>query len=313
MAKRYKNRVVYAKIESTKGTDSVPTGAEAMLTSNFVWDEPYAGDRVSRDLDGPGLGLQEEINVNPHTKFSFEVEIAGAGGAGDVPAYGPLLRACGFAQTIDAGVDVQYDPVSDFADSVTIWVVIDGDLQKCTGCVGSWALTMTKGIPHIRFTITSNYAKPINDASPLTPDFSSFVAPLPVTKVNTTFSLDSYSAVLLSLTMDAGIPTLPRNVPNLEEVLQTDRGVTGQIVIQAPKVSTKDVFADLLHSHSGINTGVMAVAHGTSAGNIFEIDCPVVQLSNIQEGNDSGIQIYTCTARFIPTSSGDDEVKFTVK
>ncbi len=313
MAKRYRNRVVYAKIEVTKGTDSVPTGTNAILTTNFQWSEPYAGDRISRDLDGAGLGLQEEININPHVKFSFEVEAAGAGAAGDAPAYGALLRACGFTQTIDAGIDVEYDPNSDFTDAVSVYVVIDGDLQKITGCVGSWGFNGARGIPKLVFNMVGNYAKPINDGTPLTPDFTAFEPPLPMTRANTTFTIDGYAAVLLSITMDAGIPILPRNVPNLEEVLQTDRGVTGSIVIQAPKVSQKDVFADLLHSHVGINSGALVLVHGTVAGNIFQINAPAVQLSGVQENNDSGIQTYTCSARFVPTSSGDDEVKLTVK
>lgn len=311
MAKRYRKRTIYAKIEVTKGTDPTPAGTDAVLTKNFVWNDPYAGERVSRDLDNAGLGVQEEINTNPNVNFSFDVELAGGGAAGTAVPYAALLRAVGFAETVNAGTSVEYDLVSDFTDSVTIYVVIDGDLQKVTGCVGGWGLVMERGIPAIRFNMTGNYATPVNDASPLTPDVSAYQVPVAVTKANTQFTLDGYSGVLLSLNVDSGIQILPRNVPNLQEVLQTDRGVTGTIVIQAPKVSEKDVFTDLLESHSGINTGALQVIHGTAAGNIATIDAPKVQLSSLSENNDNGIQTYTMNARFIPSASGDDEFKFT--
>jgi hypothetical protein len=83
-------------------------------------------------------------------------------------------------------------------------------------------------------------------------------------------------------------------------------------VFDAPNISDKDIFSDLVESHSGINTGVVALVHGTTAGNIVEFDAPVVQLSSVSEDDQSGIDTYTASARFIP-STGDDEVKFTFK
>jgi hypothetical protein len=109
------------------------------------------------------------------------------------------------------------------------------------------------------------------------------------------------------------INIFPRNVPNQDEILQTDRGVTGSITFDAQNISDKDIFTDLIESHSGINTGVIALVHGTTAGNIVEFDAPSLQLSTISEGDESGIDTYTANARYIPTSAGDDEVKFTFK
>lgn len=312
MTKLYNNRVIYAKIEVTKGTDATPAGTDAVATKNFQWSDPYAGDRVSRDLDGPSLGLEAEINVNPHVTFSFDVEIAGSGTAGTAPAFAALLLASGFAETVDVGVDVQYDPVSTFTDSVTVYVVIDGDVQKVLGTVGSVAWNFQKGIPTFTFNMTGQYATPITDAAPLTPDFTAYQDPLPMTKANTTFSIDAYSPPLISLSGDMSLNIFPRNVPNQEEILQTDRGVTGSIVFDAPTIATKDIFTDLVESHSGINTGVIALVHGTVAGNIVEFDAPSVQLSTVSEGDESGLDTYTANARYIP-SSGDDEVKFTFK
>lgn len=313
MSKRFRIRTIYAKIETVKGTDSVPTGANAILTKNFQWDDPYAGDRISRDLDVAGLGIQEEINISPHTTFSFDVELAGSGAAGTAPAFKDLLRAAGWAETLSVGVDAQYDLVSDFADSVSIYVVIDGDLQKVLGCVGTWSMTYPKGIPTMSFKMLGNYAKPINDAAPLTPDYTAFQKPVPMTKANTTFSFDGYAAPLISMTIDSGIQTVVRNIPNLQEIIQTDRGITGTIVIQAPKVSQKDVFADLVESHTAINTGVLQIVHGTVAGNIVQLDAPIMQVSSVNEGNESGEQTYSMNARFIPSSAGDDELKITFK
>lgn len=312
MAKLRKNRVIYAKIESTYGTDATPAGGDAVATKNFQLSDPYAGDRVSRDLDRPDLGLEAEINVNPHVTLSFDVEIAGSGTAGDAPAMSPLLRAAGFGETIDAGVDVEYKPVSTFTDSVTIYAVLDGILHKILGSRGSVSLSFQKGIPMLSFSFMGLYATPVDDAAPLTPDFSAYQDPLPVTNANTTFQIGAYDAIMVSVSADMGINLFPRNVPGQEEILQTDRGVTGQIVIDTPDIASKDVFTDLVESHSGISTDSMQLVHGTVAGNIVQVDAPALQLSSISDGDDSGLMNYAMNARFIPDVS-DDEIVLTFK
>lgn len=94
-----KKRLVIAKIESVYGTDSVPTGANAILLKNLDV-QPIQAELVSRDLIRPYLGVSERLLASKAVQLSFEVEYAGAGVVGNAPAYGALLQACAMAKTV---------------------------------------------------------------------------------------------------------------------------------------------------------------------------------------------------------------------
>jgi hypothetical protein len=95
-----RRRTILAKIETTYGTDSVPTGAaDAILVRNLEIT-PMEQDLASRDLVRPYLGSSEQIPAAIRATLGFEIEIAGAGTAGNAPAWAPLLRACAFAQNL---------------------------------------------------------------------------------------------------------------------------------------------------------------------------------------------------------------------
>lgn len=315
MAKFRRKRVIFAKLEVTYGTDPVPVAADAILTKNLNLDDPYAGDRVARDLDRPTLGLQEEININPHVTLSFDVEIAGSGTPGTAPKYGRLLKACGFTETPDPDttpVYVEYAPNSTLADSVTLYLEIDGQRHIIKGARGNVVFNFQRGIPFMHFTFAGLYTRPAAGEIS-SPDFTAFQVPVPVTKANTTMTLGAYSGPAASLTCDMGMQVYPRNVIDQEEVLLTDRSPTGQIVIDMPDLGDINVFEDFVESHAGtIGTGALALQHGTAAGNIVEFEAPKVQLSTVSEGDDTGLAIYTLNARYIP-DAGDDEVLLTVR
>lgn len=303
--RKARKRVIFAKLESEYGTDSTPAVTDALLTRNLQHDDSYAGDRVTRDLDRPTLGLEEEINVAPYQMVSFEVEIAGSGTAGVAPRYGRLLKACGWTETVDpatGGPDyVEYDENQTLTDSVTLKFELDGQQHVMKGARGSADINFQKGIPFIKFTFWALYTRP-TIASVGTPDWSGIPVPVPVTNANTTLDIDSFEPVATSLTCNTAMQLVMRNCIGQEEVLLTDRQPTGQIVINAPVLTDINLWEDFLESHETVNTGAVLLVHGTTAGNIVEFENDTVQLSSIQEGDDSGIAIYTLNARYIGAS-----------
>lgn len=97
-----RKRVVLAKIETTYGVDSTPTGsANAILLRNLSIT-PIESDFVGRDLVRPYMGNSEQLPVGIRVLCDFEVEMVGGGTAGVAPAFGPLLRACALAETLTA-------------------------------------------------------------------------------------------------------------------------------------------------------------------------------------------------------------------
>lgn len=311
MALLYRKRIVLAKIETTYGTDPTPTGAANAILVRNLDITPLDIEYASRDLVRSFLGNYDSLVGAQNVKASFEVEFAGAGTAGTVPAYGPLLRACGLSETISAGVSVTYAPVSASFESVTIYVNVDGVLHKLTGARGTVSIELNaKAIPVYKFEFTGIYNAVVDGALP-TPTYTGFITPLPVNAANTSgFSLHSYSAIMQSLSVNLGNEVTYRNLVTSESVLITDRKATGSVTIEATTVAQKDYFGVV----RGVTLGSLAVTHGTTAGNKIDITATnSVQLTSPTYQESDGIAMIQMGMNFNPTGSGNNEFSIVVK
>jgi hypothetical protein len=63
---------------------------------------PLQSDVVDRELIRPYLGASEQLLANTRVEVTFQVEMAGSGTGGTAPAFGRVVQACGFSQTITA-------------------------------------------------------------------------------------------------------------------------------------------------------------------------------------------------------------------
>lgn len=92
-----------AKVEATYGTDPAPTGAaNAILLKGKPTLTPMELTSVARDNIRPYFGNSEILPSSIFGKLDLEVEAAGSGTAGTAPAWGALLRGCGWSETITA-------------------------------------------------------------------------------------------------------------------------------------------------------------------------------------------------------------------
>lgn len=306
-----RNAGILAKIETTYGTDPIPTGAaNALLVSNFTIS-PQETKSVSRDLIRAYLGNSQSLPGTINSKIEFEVEIAGSGTAGTAPAWGPLLRACAFAQTINAGVSTVYTPVSTAFESVTIYCYLDKVLHKVTGAFGTVSFGFSEGaIPKMKFSYTGIYSA-VTDATLSSSTLTAWQIPLPVNRVNTpTFSLLSYSAVMQKLTIDMANAIAYRSLPGgPENVVLTDRKPAGSISIEATTVAAKDWWTSIKNA----TTGAMQLIHGVNAGNIIQIDAPAAQMHSPKYGDKDGIAMLDASMIYTPSSAGNDEITITAK
>jgi len=312
---KFRAKTLLAKIEGVYGVGSVLTGAEAMLTKNLSIN-PYSGNTISRDTDRASLGNSEQINTNPFVEITFDVELAGAKTAGDVPGYGCLLRSSGFSETINVGTDVIYQPVSSGYESVTLAYLQKNNagtnqLHQVVGARGSASFGFSKeSIPMISFKFIGFYKTP-EDVAAIIADHSSFADPLPISNAQTSLTIGAYSPIAESISFDMASDVKARNVINQNEVIVTDRKPTGSTSVQAPDVSTKNFFAEV-ESHNGITVQALSLIHGTTAGNIVQIDAPKVQLTTIAMQDGDGELHYNLGLSFIP-DAGDDEFLLTIK
>ena len=301
---------VLAKIETVYGTDPVPTGpANAILISD-VNIGPMEMKTVDRANVRPFLGSNEQLPTGLFSKVDFTCEAAGSGTAGTAPAWGPLLRMCGFAETVTAGTKVEYAPVSTGFESGTIYFNLDGVLHKLTGARGSVALDFTRdGRPAMKFSFTGLFNAVVDAAAP-TVTLTAWQKPLAVNRTNTpTLTLHGTAGRVHSLTCDMANNIVFRELIGaaMGEVLLTDRKPVGQIVMEAVTVASKDWWTSI----KNVTTGALQLIHGTVAGNKFQIDAPNIQLISPQYQDQDGIAMLQCGLVFAPGTSGNDEIKIT--
>lgn len=304
-----RSKYLLAKIEATYGIDPTPAAANAVITHGLE-RTIYDGNVIERDQDRATLGSTESINTAPFVTHSFGVECVGSGALGTAPAYGALLRACGMAETITAATKVEYDFISSSFESIASYYDRGGERQIALGMRGNCALSFAVGaIPMMNFTMTGLYAKPAT-VTAVTPIYTAYRDPVPVNKTNTpTCTIGAYDLIVQSLDIDFGNEVPHLNLVNFEEVLLTNRAVSGTMTVIAPTIATKDLFA-LVESHAGATTSAFQLIHDVTP-DLFQLDAPAMQLSGISEVDINGEQGYTIPFKLLP-SSGDDELKISI-
>lgn len=321
MATRYlRNTVILAKIESTYGVDPTPTeGANAFLISN-VSITPLKSNNVDRNLVRPYMGGSEQLVGPASVEIDFYNELAGSGTAGNAAPYGPLLRACGFVETLTGSVRAEYNLTTPVADSNTIYGFWDGSKHITKGCRSNLAIDLTSGnIPMAHYNFIGLDGG-ITAATPSAPTLSQFKTPLVVSEANTgdvTFGC-TYTAATPTLTGGTGYPSqglsidLGNNVQFIpllggESVEITDRSVTGKVVLDLTAAQEVTFMANVKAN----TVQSMGLMHGTAAGNKILVFMPAVQLINPQKVNVNGKLMIGFDLRILP-SSGNDELKIVV-
>jgi hypothetical protein len=298
--------LVLAKIETTQFTDAVPTGAANSILVKNLTVTPLKVESEDRALIRSYFGNSEMLPVSEEAMIEFDVEMAGSGTAATPAKYGPLLRACGFAETIAA--DVSYNPVSSAFEFVTIYCYRDGVLYKLLGAHGNVSIAMAaKKIPHYHFSFIGKYTAVTDAAIPGTADFSGFKTPVASIPTWTgTLTLDGYAAKVSAFNADMAVEVSHALWMNNETLAPIDRKPKGSITVEAVTIATKDYFTLVRNA----TLSVFTLTHGTSAGYKVKLDAPKVQLVDVAEADFSGTLAYTFNLTFNP-NAGNDEFKIT--
>lgn len=275
MAYYWNKKVLLAKIETTYGTDAVATGAANAILATDIKISPMEGQDVSRELDTPWLGAQATIPADLHVKMSFRVEMQASGTLGTAPAWGPLLRACGVAQTISAGVSVTYNPVSSNHESVSMSLHIDGTRYRMLGARGTAKFTVNpQGIPYIDFEFWGLWEAAAAIADP-TPTLTAFINPLLASKTNTpVFTVAGNALPMRSFTMDLANSVERRFLINSHSIIIVDRADMIETSVEAIDLGTWNPFAV-----AAAQTKVAVVLnHGTVVGARLALNAPTAQV-----------------------------------
>ncbi|MEB4590026.1 hypothetical protein VSS37_03450 [Candidatus Thiothrix sp. Deng01] len=104
-----KNKVLHFQKETTEGTAIAQTVSSVLLTKGLS-AEIGNGDSQVDEYDGVSSRDAPVSSGNLRNAFSFDLPVTLSGTAGTAPAFGGLLQACGFKETVTAGSKVAYTP-----------------------------------------------------------------------------------------------------------------------------------------------------------------------------------------------------------
>lgn len=308
MTLKWKSKILLGMIESTYGTDPTPQAANGILAKDVKWS-PMEGNDVDRELELPEFGSTGTIPVNIHAKLSFMVELAPSGTAGVAPGWGPILRACGIAETIVATTSVTYNPITDDPESVTFYFQIERTLYAMVGARGTAKLEFTAGgLPYLNFEMTGLFVDP-TEASRTTPTLTGFKKPQEVTTRNTpVFTINAQTLVMRQLNMTLGNAVEPRFLVNQEEILITDREGKVETTVNAVPLTTLNPYA-LAKEATEVP---IVLTHGTGAGRIATLNVPKAQLQR-PAGLENSQGITEWPLSFIPIrTNGNDQWTLTL-
>ena len=301
-------QVVAAKVETTEGTAIALAGTDA----NFQVMEPKFEADVSmfeRKILDISLSPFKMIPGTRLGKFSFKVENKGSGTAGTAPAFGKLLRACGFLETVVAVTSVTYTPDQAVANvpSVSMGLYRDGLRKLVRGARGNVKYSAKNGEPGMwEFEFVGVYDG-VADVALITPSGVETTVPIPL--LTAQFSVAAFSAFCSQVSFDMSNVLAPRADINKAEgyisTIITGRDPKGSFDPEDELVANHDFYGRWLAG----TTGVLTFRHTGSAGNICIVSAPVCQYVKVSETERNGIA--TMGADFLMARSvvgGNDEV-----
>lgn len=269
-------KVLLVKIEAGGyGVDPVPTaGANAVLAKNVSFKAAEGRD-VSRDLDRPFMGAQQQFPTGQHSTLTFETELVGHAAPGTAPGWGAIARAAGLAQVLSAGVSVTYTPISTAFESATFYFYFEGKFFRMRGARGTGVFKLNADqLPVIAWSFMGLYDAP-TDLAIVAPTLTSFNEPQVVNKANTpTFTINGVALKMRSFELDMGVQTAFRELVNYEEVRIGDRAERIRTQVDGEALATLDPYT-LSKNQTAFQTQIV---HGVGAGKIVTLTMPTCRM-----------------------------------
>lgn len=203
---------------------------------------------------------------------------------------------------------VVYHPVSDYWETCTIYLYLDGVMHKLTGCQGTFTMSSEAGgFGQLSFTMTGSFYDPVDAAMPTDADYVMLAPP----KIENAYYAWDYNHNLRanSITFDMGNSVVPRADVN------KDDGYDGTRITERNPVGTVDPEMVLIREKDFWNQYQLSLymtfqaRFGTVAGNTVWIVSPSVQMSAPNYGDRDQIRVLQNSLKFCGTN-GDDEIFF---
>jgi len=270
-----REKVVLFGLESSYGTDPAPGASAGVLAKNFTLS-PMQGEDTARELDTPWMGDSGTIPTGVHRKLSFAVELAASGTAGVAPAWGPMLRACGVAETIVADTSVTYNSVTNGHESGAFYFFNGATLYKLLGSRGNAVLEFPSGgVPTIQFDMTGLYSPAAQGTAPTPTNLAEFRSATEFGDANSQpLALNGTDLGTGRVRFDLGNTVEHRPVTGAESVVISSKSGMIEATVDAVPLSTFDPFA-LVTSMADV---ALSLQHGSGAGNVMSLAATKAQM-----------------------------------
>lgn len=305
-------KILLGKIESSYGVDANPQASSDGIEAIGIKIN-YVGEELDRDIVRGTLSPVEARIGQKNVELQFTVELKGSGAVDTPPIVGRLLRACGFAETVNAGASVVYQPASAGLESMTFYLYeIEGSnalLHKILGAVGNVVFRFEAGkIASAEFSFKGKMEVPTDVAVPSSVGYEDTLPPI---VEDCGFVLNGNSSLIVqSVEIDMA------NEVNKIDDLNSPYGIKGfRITGRKPNGSfnpeavlraTYDFYSDWVNATSR----ALSLSVGDTAGNRFSISCPKVLAMSIGEGERDGVRTNEIPFK-LAGDSGDDEITIT--
>jgi hypothetical protein len=294
---------VAVKIETTSGTDAVPTaaanGIKVVGIPVLSYDFLESGERD--DVQTGQLGRADRTApAGRYGMIDLQVEVRGSGVAGTAPEYGPLMRMSGHSETVVASTSVTYTTIDDNMETGTLYLWGDSQLFKLVGCVAT--LKVNAEAAKRGFKTFSVKGRMVSDPVQTALPAITYSSVLPALFHSVTATIGSWSSaaasdplVLRSVEVDEGIAVAERPsagaTDGLIGYLIPDRAVRQTMVIEVPKLTSFDAHA--VAKASGATAPLTTWGFGTVAGNRMQVQTGRWSLKAPKRGSANAISTYT--------------------
>jgi hypothetical protein len=294
------DRLLLAKIEVTKGTDSVPVvGTNAIrIRSGKI---SHTQDAVARAAIKQTMGNLAHLVGKQTVQLEVEVDLHGSGAAGTAPEFGALLQACGLLETIVPATSAAYDPATTGHKSLSMYWYEDGLLWKLLGAVGKCSFNAQIGAaPTLKFTFMAAYAAPTAVSCPTGAVYQSAA---PIVMSSADVINDGAAIKVGAFSLEDGNDVQHHYTTSQNEFVVANR---------QPKLKlTKDSISTAAE-WTALNAGTTAslsATFGATAGSRLVLTAPVAKREGVAIGQRADRNTLEVSYGLFE-STGDDQFKF---
>lgn len=315
------------KVETTTGTDSVPTNVldYVRLLDSTIPAPKDSPIMLENSYFSSSISKFEATWVGRETTLDFELPLRGNGASNAGASANPLeadaiLRSMGFAVTYQAesgsGVGdgyIQYAPVSASPTTATgyVYMPLAGTaaiLAKLVACsVQSAKINMSsRGFVTLSGTIKGVVAS-YTDVGTMPAFTTRYASVKNIPMLSSTWSCDSYTGGNIKMTtisVDNGLPAIESHqAPSvISEYQLVDRSVGLEFDAINVLKATYD-YKNKLETNALVPFSISVGA----TGNKITVTAPKVQYKDVQYSDDNGLNRVTISS-ILTRNSGDDEI-----